>query len=104
MTTHEVVSLIEVAVVRIGLAITIYRNGRGQAAKLGKFKGELENELKNINGKLGDDNYGLSALSTKIGDIKEHCSGVTSTFTEKFKSVDKTMDEIKSAASRRRSK
>ncbi len=104
MTIPEVISLIGVAVIAIGLVITIYRNGRGQALKLGQFKGELSTELDNINGKLDDENFGLSALGKKLGDVKTHCAGVTGAFSEKFKSMDKTIDEIKSAASRRRPK
>jgi len=88
-------------VVGVGLIITIYLNGRSNATKLGEFKGELSTELSNINKKLSDENYGLSALGKKIGDMKTHCSGVTSAFSERLKGIDKTIDEIKLDASRR---
>lgn len=104
MSVAEIISLIGLGVLAIGLIVTIYRNGKSQAGKLGKFTGEISTELKNINGKLDDENYGLSALGGKISDMRENCAGVTSTFTEKFKSVDKTIDEMKAAARRRRSK
>ncbi len=103
MTAAEIISLVGVAVIGIGLIITIYRNGKSQAGELGKFKGELTTELGGISKKLDDENYGLSALGEKIGDMKTNCAGVTSAFREKIKSMDKTIDEIKSTP-RRRSK
>lgn len=91
MTIPEIVSIIGVCLIGIGLIATWVRNGRSQSEQLGGLK----TDVRNIQNSLDNPDYGLGALNNKAAEYKAHCAKVSTSLSERVKSHEKAIDEIK---------
>ena len=80
-----------------GLIWTWKQNGK---AERDEFT-ELKTEVRGVRDDLADKNTGLGALSKQIGEVKNHCSGVTSAFAERLAGHDREIKEVKGRLDRK---
>lgn len=91
MSGIEIASVIGIMLVGIGLIATWVKNGRSQSREFGV----LQANLKGVNDKLEHPAHGLSALNEKMGEFKTACALTRSSFTEKIKSAEDDIKELK---------
>ena len=91
MSAGEIIALAGVAIVGFGLAATWVKNGRIQDREFGA----LQENLKGVNDKLEDPNYGLGALNEKMSDFKITCAQSRTSFAEKIKKNESDIKDLK---------
>ncbi len=84
-------------IVALGLVFTILRNGRSQKVRDEKIATEqgargalIQEKLKTIDEAIKSPETGLAALKEDMNSIKNNCAKVTSGFTERIKSLEKS--------------
>ena len=91
MSVAEIVAVVMAILVGIGLILTWIRNGRSESEQLGGLK----TDVKNIQNSLDSPECGLGALSNKIAEFKTHCAKVSTSLSERVKSHEKSIDELR---------
>jgi len=85
MTIGDIFPVAGVIILAIGLAVTWIRNGRGQA----KRDGAIEEKINGLSKRLEDKDNGLSAIKKSVDEQRVHCAGITSSFKERLKDLER---------------
>jgi hypothetical protein len=102
MNAGDTAQWVMTGLIAFGLIFTWYRNGRSQRKGIQDYHlmqreqfTELKGIVNGIKDNVENENTGLGALSNKLNEMKNHCSGVTASFAERITGHDREIASLR---------
>ena len=84
-------SVVVAAVAVGGVALTLRKNGKSQAARDERLHSNQDHIIK----KLDDRTNGLAAINEKVNNMVTHCATVSTGLTERMNAAERDVKELK---------